>query len=136
MDKVQIIKSLRSIRNRINDFEHKIKLINATIDYIEDSIYDRIRNEDGESVFPLERPKTCTTIIKENINGKTEKLEICPTDILQGIKTRNPLTKQFGDLNEELFAETHPHPEKLMSVEYWEDYKWKKLNNESENKDI
>ena len=57
---------LDSIRRRLNEFEKEINLILATIDYIEKELNDRVRNEDGESAFPLERPKTCVPILNES----------------------------------------------------------------------
>lgn len=71
---------------------------------------ERVRNENGESAFPLERPKTCTPIINlsEKIKGVIDdgmlkgssEFQYCPTDIFGGIKPKDIFIKQIGDLNE------------------------------------
>jgi len=91
MEKIQLIKSLDSIRKRIIEFQNESLLILGTLDFIECELNARVRNEDGESAFPLEFPKTCTPIIHESKNSKGEiqiaELEYCPTLGFENLKS-------------------------------------------------
>ena len=124
--KMQLIKSLDTIRNRVNYFKQEIELILATLDYIEDSILDnRIRNEDGESAFPLERPKTCTPIIVEshwkNSKGEDQssihEQQYCPTE--DYVEIYKPLHKIPGHSlpKEELEKYIYPTSDMLSSLD-------------------
>jgi len=82
-----MINNKEYVKKLLTDLEEINHSFSKKIFEIQRIIYseERIRNEDGESAFPLERPKTCTPIVSQSSDGSVSEFEYCPSNFLYGM---------------------------------------------------
>lgn len=109
MTKETILK-IKDLRFRVANIQTQLTLLHQELLTLE------FQDPVEETAFIFDRPKTCTKIEVSDIEGNIAEIDVCPADLLQGIKPTNPLDEKYGKLIPEMISKIAGNNKSLLNT--------------------